>query len=270
MVDVRMGLILFLHFTQVSYGTAQMKDSLFLHVCEDNSLLLYGANPFAIDGLSKAVPCTKYFAFQRQFLSDKWKHCFCVSLPDSGYLSTESTGLKLYYAVEPRDGLYAIARRKLKIPLEALKNLNPRNHYNLKQGEILHVGWLKIPDKRQAHEYKDLLTGENKPGTQQPLDSHEKMTYPSSDRQNFKNTHRGLAYVITGAFGNNRLLALHDEAPMHSLIALDNPVTGRRVYAKVVGRIPKAIPGDAIIVVSDDLARELGSLDHRFLVVVHY
>jgi len=81
---------------------------------------------------------------------------------------------------------------------------------------------------------------------------------------------RGVAYWEKNYHDNGRFYVLHSKAKINSIIEVSNPIAGRKVYAKVIGRIPMSYPSDAKVIVTNEVAKELKVIDSRFFVYVQY
>jgi rare lipoprotein A (peptidoglycan hydrolase) len=67
------------------------------------------------------------------------------------------------------------------------------------------------------------------------------------------------------------MLALHQTAPIGTVIKITNPMTGKSTFAKVVGKFTQNESSkDAIIVVNKATANLIGALDKRFQVTLIY
>nr|MBC7611553.1 LysM peptidoglycan-binding domain-containing protein [Pseudopedobacter sp.] len=65
--------------------------------------------------------------------------------------------------------------------------------------------------------------------------------------------------------------ALHRSAPVGTIMKITNPMTGRSVFAKVVGRFTEnETTKDVIVVVTKATADAIGTLDKRFLVNITF
>ena len=65
--------------------------------------------------------------------------------------------------------------------------------------------------------------------------------------------------------------ALHRSAPVGTIMKITNPMTGKSVFAKVVGRFTEnETTKDVIVVVTKATADAIGTLDKRFLVNITF
>ncbi|MCC6754342.1 MAG: LysM peptidoglycan-binding domain-containing protein [Saprospiraceae bacterium] len=170
----------------------------------------------------------------------------------------------LYYLVKPKDGIYALCRRLFKIPTAQLYGLNALEGRPLKPGDTLVVGYF-IPDevwsrseigpKADSRFVRDTAFSEP-----------ERLTSEAS----FAQIQRSVVHVEASGFGEGRYFALHATAQMDSRIEVYNPLNGRRVKAKVIGRIPPVYESAVNVIVSSAVARALGVPDNRFFGIVSF
>jgi hypothetical protein len=71
--------------------------------------------------------------------------------------------------------------------------------------------------------------------------------------------------------GGGSFFALHDQASIGSVLKVSNPMNGRVIYCKVIGRLPGGKDDNrSIVKLSGPAAGALGVLDRRFLADVEY
>ncbi len=168
----------------------------------------------------------------------------------------------LCYKVQKGDTAYKIAKTRFKMPVDTLLERNSIITHNLDIGQILHVGYLKKSGIPTAHHNFN----NNPQYTEERL---KELAYKKAtgDRKGFTET--GAAYCKKGLKDNAGHSVLHRTAKLRSYITIKNPMTGKTVRAKVLGRIPKSVhTKDVIVVVSQQTARALGGKDDRFYVWV--
>jgi rare lipoprotein A (peptidoglycan hydrolase) len=83
---------------------------------------------------------------------------------------------------------------------------------------------------------------------------------------------RGLAIWIEDEnLDRTKMLALHQTAPIGTVIKITNPMTGKSTFAKVVGKFTQNESSkDAIIVLTKATADLIGALDKRFQAILIY
>jgi hypothetical protein len=84
-------------------------------------------------------------------------------------------------------------------------------------------------------------------------------------------TQSGVARWVKTESTNGDLYCLHPTAPVNSVVEITNPMTHRKIYAKVLSNMPAKLYGDDInVVVSPGVANLLGVIDSRFYVKLRY
>ena len=169
------------------------------------------------------------------------------------------------YRVQHGDNLYRIARYYFKMPLDTLMIRNHLPNAQLHSGQKLQVGWISlggVPDT--------LRSGADSPLARVNQDLR-RVFYKDAGKQP-KQTHQGPAYWLRSRSGaKTDLFALHRSAAINSVMSVTNPMTKRRVYVKVVGRIPdQAYTSEIIAVLSQSAAEALGAKDPKFFVSIEY
>jgi len=99
----------------------------------------------------------------------------------------------------------------------------------------------------------------------------EKTTYKAKVLKRRMVTQNGVAQWAKSAPTSQDLYVLHPTAPINSVVELSNPVTHRKIYAKVLSNMPpKLYPDDISVVVSPGVANLLGAIDSRFYVKLRF
>lgn len=169
---------------------------------------------------------------------------------------TIAEGPKAYYRVRPKETAFRLARIYFGMEIEHLLALNNLSQPTLEVGQKLLLGTLT---------YKEL--------TDDIVESTQ------DDNAVFENSNKGLtwkeeksvAFWHKHTEGSNALFVLHDEAPVNSLVEITNPVFGRTIQAKVIGRIPEgAYTRDIDVILSHGVADQLGAIDPRLYVKMKY
>ena len=181
---------------------------------------------------------------------------------DNGFLASEH--VPIYYIVKKGDTMYRIAKYFFKMPVEELMIRNRLESPSLKAGQMLHVGWmhlLGIPE-----EYRHTTGG---PLARRNQAMKKIYLRELGSRREYKG--QGVGYWHKKSKDDSDLYALHRRAKINSVIAIENPMKKRTVYAKVIGKLPDTAYGDDIEVVLSPLAAKLlGAKDSRFFVKVRY
>ena len=180
------------------------------------------------------------------------------------------------YKVGPREYLIAIAK-KFNTTVEVLKTLNNLSSNNLAIGQMI-----KVPSGTASSE--QLATPAiplNVPKLDQittstSVDSSksasERLKLPVARYGLREVNERGLAFRIEDEnLDETKMLALHQTAPIGTVIKITNPMTGKSTFAKVVGKFTQNESSkDVLIVVNKATADLIGALDKRFQAILIY
>lgn len=176
----------------------------------------------------------------------------------SNELESPKSGILLLYKIKTGESLYHLSKRKFDLNLSNLLKYNNLKTSAVHEGSILKLGYLPILDSPKEKEVPD--NNHQSADTENTIVEFEPFTKQS----------RGVAVSEYDQLGSGRLFALHNTAKMDSQIEIENPVLNRKVYAKVIGRIPPIYEHDVQIIVSAETARLLGAVDKRFFVSIKY
>jgi len=172
--------------------------------------------------------------------------------------------IPIFYTIQKGDTFYGLSMRLFKMhPDEIRRRLIPMDSA-LKIGQQLFVGWIAIDgvpeDQRSVRGHPLFRKNQELRGPfigQKPNRSPRKI--------------QGAAVWDKDGKEQNEFVVLFDKAPVNSFIAIDYPMRGRTVYAKVVGKIPPTIYSSNVkIVMSSLTAKLLGAKDEEFFVRVQY
>lgn len=147
--------------------------------------------------------------------------------------------------------------------------MQKRNDINgsLSIGQTLLIGWVHVDGVRYR--------SERYPGMSPSAwaaNILNKETYSQNYIDKVENTQSGIAFWKTAnSHSSEGLYALHRTLPSGSIVRIQNPMTNRVLYVKVVGKIPeKAYADNIVVVISPTTARGLGAIDARFYAKVSY
>lgn len=218
---------------------------------------IYYANPVVAEKGSKAGQVLKIPISIRAIKRSKG-----ANFIDTSYA-------KVYYKVKQGETFYRLSNTYFKMPIETIQKMNklPADAI-LKTGQTLHVGWLSragIPDSlRRYNGLTGVLLEKN---------NENKQKYDTNLATKKELLSEGAAYWLKGErFSDNTSLSvMMNGQPIGAIIRIENPMSGRVVYAKVIGAVPEnSDVNGAIVVLSPTLAYALGAIDARFFVKVNY
>jgi hypothetical protein len=150
------------------------------------------------------------------------------------------------------------------MPILHLLDLNSMDNTHLAIDQVLLTGWLRKREDTETTARHDtsiyILKWEGFPENGR----NTKQLKPVKET-------KGIAIWDKNMTSGSGLIAIHPTARINSFIELFNPMFNRTVRAKVVGQMPpNRYPKDISIIVSPEVARQLGVLDRRFYVILRY
>ena len=180
------------------------------------------------------------------------------------------------YKVVPREYLIAIAK-KFKTTVEYLKTLNNLSSNSLSIGQIIKVPLSvssELPASPPAISLDIPKLDQRSINT--PVDSSksasERLKLPVARYGLREVNERGVAIWIEDEnLDGTKMLALHQTAPIGTVIKITNPMTGKSTFAKIVGKFTQNESSkDALIVVTKATADLIGARDKRFQAILIY
>ncbi|MEM6377401.1 MAG: LysM peptidoglycan-binding domain-containing protein [Bacteroidota bacterium] len=172
--------------------------------------------------------------------------------------------IPLYYTIQKGDTFYGLSKRIFKMPIEEVQRRLYPSAEALKVGQKLFVGWISI---NGVLESERVVRGHPLLRKNQEL----RDAYLSTSSKGRPMITQGAAAWIKDKSDSNNFLALFNDAPSGSYIEILYPMRNRRVYAKVVGKIPVTLYESNIkIVVSPLTAKLLGARDDEFFVKIYH
>lgn len=173
---------------------------------------------------------------------------------------------QVYYKVKHKDTPYGIATRKIKTDLNSLLNRNAMTADQVKKGQYLHVGW--IPSVGLNHFAKPVKAKKVYYSVENEMLRSE-FVEKGGNAKKYKQQ-KGAAYWDKSATEDSNFYVMHRSAPKNTIVEITNPDTGRKIYTKVLGKIPPKYPNKVIIVVSPKVAKQLGAVNANFFVSLGY
>lgn len=180
----------------------------------------------------------------------------------------DSSFIPIYYKVRPSETMYRISKIYFRLPIEILKSRNQLSSDALSKDQVLHVGWISkegIPDSLKS------FTG--LPGVLGEESQKNKYLYEAKfDGKNEKMIQGTACWdKAMKLSAKNKLYVMSSIVPKGNIIRLENPMTNRFLYAKVVAPRPEnSFTQKSIVMLTPTVANALGGLDSRFYVKLYY
>jgi LysM repeat protein len=171
-----------------------------------------------------------------------------------------SKNVPVYYVVQPGDNLYQICKRNFGMPVDSILKRNKLKDNNIRPGQLLHVAWMGV----------DGIPAEWRPVRTFTKNDAMKERFDEEKKHKKEGISQGVCFWQKDSKEKGDLYAMHREAVIGSTMAITNPMGGRTVYAKVIGRIPSGYESNIEVILSPEAARTLGARDPRFFVKVKF
>lgn len=176
----------------------------------------------------------------------------------SSFVTSENTCI--YYVVQQGDNLYQISKRYFEMPVDSIALRNRLKNNAIQPGQRLLMGWMGIEGFHA--DWRPV-----RPVTESGV---LKASYNEGKKNKNEISAQGVCFWPKDSKEKGSLYALHRDARIGSVINVNNPMSNRTVYAKVIGRIPKGYERNIEVVLSPEAARKLGARDPRFFVKTKY
>jgi LysM repeat protein len=181
------------------------------------------------------------------------------------------------YKVGPREYLGMIAR-KFNTTVDDLKALNNLSSINLAIGQILKVPYGSAPIEQLAPAPLSptdtpLISSVNQPNQiDSSKNAGDRLKLPPARYGLREVNERGAAvWIAYENLDGTKMLALHQTAPIGTVVKITNPMTGKSTFAKIVGKFTEnESTKDVIIVVTKAVADLIGVMDKRFQATLVY
>ena len=172
--------------------------------------------------------------------------------------------IPVYYVVKHGDNLYHIAKHFFNMPLDTIKMRNHLETAAIHTGQQLLVGWMSIEGVKNK---TDIPTSPLWKRSNYYRDKFYRQL--SSGRK--KIMRKGAALWKKNNHQNKKIYALFNHAKPNTIIAVKNPMNGKKIFVKVVGRIPKSsFTTNTEIILSRAAAKMLKARNERFFVEIEY
>lgn len=176
----------------------------------------------------------------------------------SSFVASENASI--YYVVQPGDNLFQISKRYFEMPVDSIVKRNRLKSNNIKPGQRIQMSWMGIEG----------IHAEWRPVRVVTESDVFKSRYKEEKKNRKEASSQGVCFWPKDSKEKGSLYALHREANIGTIIHVNNPMSNRTVYAKVIGRIPEGYERNIEVVLSPEAARKLGARDPRFFVKTKY
>jgi LysM repeat protein len=177
--------------------------------------------------------------------------------------------LKVFYTVLPKETMYGIAKGHFEISVEDLQQRNSLKSTELSVGKHLHVGWLSksgIPDSLNRLPWLNAALGEENKRLKK---KYEKALMEGA--KEIKQEGKSVWPKDKQLGSGTSLYILHSEAKQGSVVRIENPMSERVIYAKVIGKVPDTeFARGSIAMISTTIANVLGVLDSTVFLKIQY
>jgi len=181
------------------------------------------------------------------------------------------------YKVGPREYLGLIAR-KFNTTIEDLKALNNLTNNTLAIGQIIKVPYGTAAQEQLAPPPSAPIDTPSADSRNQPTmvdssrNASDRLKLPPARYGLREVTERGVAiWIADDNLDGTKMLALHQTAPIGTVVKITNPMTGTSTFAKVVGKFTQnESTKDVIIVITKAAADLIGVMDKRFQATLVY
>ncbi len=249
--------------------------------------------------LHKLAPKESYYSLGRKYLvspksiidfnnNAALKVGDIIKIPTQiNYVSVSLTPTEKFYAnqsnlveykVKPKESLFSIAK-KFNITVDAIKSANKLKSNSLQVGQNIKIPGTAKPEVAAAPEQPAKLP----PAKEKPLpkpvaidtiaiENTRERRYPANRYGLKEHNERGTAVWINDSnLDASKSLALHQSAPIGTIMKITNPMTNRSVFAKIVGRFTEnETTKDVIVVMTKAASEAVGAIDKRFYVNLTY
>ena len=191
--------------------------------------------------------------------------------------SPDDATTETLHTVTKKETLYSISAM-YGMRMEDLKKLNKLKTTALSIGQVLKVIGNKSPNTKPAVK-EEVIKEAPKP---EPVveEKEEKDTTETNLAKEIPRNKYGITeleekgtavWIDDKNLDATKSYALHRTAPVGTVIKITNPMSGRSVFAKVVGRYTEnETTKDVIIVITKAAAEAIGVIDKRFYVNIGY
>ena len=175
---------------------------------------------------------------------------------------------KKTHIVESGQTLYSISR-KYEVNIDKLQEWNDLEDYNLSEGQSLIVG---IPPAEDARE-EPMPAEDPEKQHEEKAEEYEEGSKENEERDGYRKiTEEGKGgWMESYNGGSQSSLAVHNSAPVGTIIQVKNLMNDKVAYVRVVGSIPGSSEGDELVIkISEAAAKKLDVRDPHFRTEIEY
>lgn len=170
--------------------------------------------------------------------------------------------IPLFYKIKKGDTLYKLFRKYFPKDSTQIKKINSIRDNIIKIDAKLFIGYYPVqPVKKAAVDSKI-----------QSVDLRDTLKLGSDKAKQTLVSTTGAANTFTPPFEKTpHAYVLSNKIPEHSVVEITNPMSNKKITAKVIGKIPPGkYPLDILLLLTKNDASDLGFLDLKFFVSVKY
>ncbi|MDA7501944.1 LysM peptidoglycan-binding domain-containing protein [Chitinophagales bacterium] len=168
----------------------------------------------------------------------------------------------IFHVLEPGEKLTDVSKQYNQVPA-VLMSWNKLDSENIKELDKVIIGWY-LPQKGSG------LTSSAAPKAvsfrQEYINRNNNQIRYKLDRD------RGTCtWLRDDSEFDNNFYVLHADAPRNAVVRITNPMNKKTVYAKIIGKLPKQLAGQGVVMnLSSAIVKKLGLRDDRFMLEWSY
>lgn len=167
------------------------------------------------------------------------------------------------YKIQKGETLFALCKRWFDIDMATLKNINQLTSSAIPINTMIKLGYI---------DHRQILPPRDEEDQAIALTDKALIEATAATIQGLQPIiEQGKAIWKTGKSAADQPYILHRKAKLNSLVQIYNPMTGQKIHAKVVGRIPRRnYDENVMVVLTPYLANALKARDQEFFVKMKY
>ena len=170
----------------------------------------------------------------------------------------------VFYQVKKGDSLYGICKRLFKMPMDTVMARSGLKSSHIYPGQLLRVGWISTAGIPAEHQQLKSIP----PAWRDSETLRRRFEIASRGMQSVQE--KGVATWPKEVNLPVGLYVLHRKAALNSIVEITNPMNDRKVYARVMGKLPAIYTSNVKILVTPRIVQLLGVRDNQFRAEVRY